>query len=326
MKMERKLKLDYKIGLSLTAILFLLTGCSSSNFEKRYFAFSTTISVKYECSRNLPDVFGYKFNFLSDLFDTYRSVPEIINAYTINNSNDYLTVEDDLYSILDLADYYFNETDGVFNPLVKDVAQLWKNSINNNEFPNTSELENLVEKMEYSSLDFILPNKVKIDGEAKIDLGAIAKGYALEKIKPYFIENNIKNYIVNAGNSSIILGENNSNNGFYRVGINNTDSKYLELKNISIGTSSIYEQKYLEKDGEIYSHIVNGLTGSAKIINHMVIALSNDAVISDVYSTVGMISSIQKLQEIEKRVDVKFVAFKNGEVVYANPNIKVLDR
>ena len=255
---------------------------------------------------------------------------EVTNAYVINHSDDFVEIDKDLFEVLSQADGYFQETNGLFNPLIKDLSELWKASLEEGELVGQAEIDELLEKISLSSLEFSGSNKVKISGEGQIDLGAIAKGYALSRIKKLIEEEKITNYIFNAGYSSIILGENNKNDGIYRVQINRAkptfDELYLEVKNTSIGTSSIYEQNYLEKDGKIYSHIVNGITGSAEVKHHMVIVVSEDPILSDVYSTVGMMLSIDEIKELEEDIDAKFVTLSDGKVTYSNPAIEVHKR
>jgi thiamine biosynthesis lipoprotein len=103
------------------------------------------------------------------------------------------------------------------------------------------------------------------DKGQSIDLGGIAKGYVLDKIKNILSSNNINNAIINLGGSVISIGE------VRNIGIRNPFTPMNEFKKQSIFaslqtvdecivTSGIYEQ-YFKKDGEIYHHILSPLTG-----------------------------------------------------------------
>ena len=330
--MAQKSKSRSKLIISLVGLISLLSSCAQtpSIISRRYVGFDTSLYFEYEGEKEFQDTLVSPINKMSDLFDTYKAIPEMNNAYVINHSDDFVTVDKDLFEVLSQADGYYQETNGLFNPLIKDLSELWKSSLEEGELPSQDEINVLLEKLDASFLDFNGTDKVKIAGEGQIDLGAIAKGYALSRIKKLIKQEGITNYIFNAGYSSIILGENSQNDGIYRVGIKRAkpeyDELYLELKNTSVGTSSIYEQNYLEKDGKIYSHIVNGITGSAEVKHHMVIVVSEDPILSDVYSTVGMMLSIDEIKELENNIAAKFVTLSDGKVTYSNPNIEVLKR
>ena len=330
--MAQKSKSRSKLIIALVGLSGLLSSCTQtpSIISRRYVGFDTSLYFEYEGENEFQDTLVSPINKMSDLFDTYKAIPEVTNAYVINHSDDFVEIDKDLFEVLSQADGYFQETNGLFNPLIKDLSELWKASLEEGELVGQAEIDELLEKISLSSLEFSGSNKVKISGEGQIDLGAIAKGYALSRIKKLIEEEKITNYIFNAGYSSIILGENNKNDGIYRVQINRAkptfDELYLEVKNTSIGTSSIYEQNYLEKDGKIYSHIVNGITGSAEVKHHMVIVVSEDPILSDVYSTVGMMLSIDEIKELEEDIDAKFVTLSDGKVTYSNPAIEVHKR
>ncbi len=330
--MAQKSKSRSRLLITLVGLTSLLSSCAQtpSIITRRYVGFDTSLYFEYEGEKEFQDTLVSPINKMSDLFDTYKVIPDINNAYLINHSDVFVTVDKDLFDVLSQADGYYQETNGLFNPLIKDLSELWKASLKAGNLPSNDEINSLLEKINTSSLEFSGTDKVKISGEGQIDLGAIAKGYALSKIRKIIEENKITNYIFNAGYSSIILGENNKNDGIFRVQIMREkptfDELYLEVKNTSIGTSSIYEQNYLEKDGKIYSHIVNGITGSAEVKHHMVIVVSEDPIISDVYSTVGMMLSIDEIKELEEDIDAKFVTLSDGKVTYSNPSIEVHKR
>ena len=321
-----------KIGISFFVLpIVLMCSCSQENQKiNQYFGFNTLINVKY--SGNLtPDKEEYfalaisKYDSLFDAHNEESTVSKInksANSFVNHNGSD---------ELLRIASNYKNETDNVFNPYLKDVTDLWKNSLANDNIPSVDSYSDLNKKA-LATFTEINETQVKLSGEGKIDLGGIAKGYLLAKFKLFFLENKISNYIVDAGSSSILLGEApiDHNNGLYSVGIyrNNqsSPSRYLQLKNTAIGTSSIYEQKYLKVDDKTYSHCINGKTGSAEVKNDMVVAIGEDPIMCDVYSTVGMVSTIDEIKNIELTKPLKFLVFSNDQITYKNPDIQVYER
>jgi thiamine biosynthesis lipoprotein len=98
-----------------------------------------------------------------------------------------------------------------------------------------------------------------------IDLGAIAKGYAADEVSKVLKENAVEHAIINLGGNVFAMGKN-FDGDLWKVGIQDPFSQrgdiigMIEVENKSIVTSGIYE-KYFEKDGKKYHHILNTSTG-----------------------------------------------------------------
>lgn len=314
---------------SLLAITPLLCCSCSKQQERSFFAFDTVIQTKYigdlEAFVDIENTI-YQLNDLCDAYNYYQTN----NICLINQKvGEQISVDLRLYDLLETAVNYKEKTNNVFNPFIKNVVDEWKKALNNDSLPDLDLINTLNEKALSTRLLFSDSSTryVGLEGEGKIDVGGIAKGYLLSNIKPIFEKYNITDYIFDAGQSSILLGESSLNEGFYSVGIyetgHSTPSRYLKLKNTSIGTSSIYEQKYVKKDGKTYSHCINGKTGSAEVKNDMVVVLGSDPIMCDVYSTVGMVSTIDEIKEIESSNPIKFLVFSDDQITYQNPEIEV---
>jgi thiamine biosynthesis lipoprotein len=101
--------------------------------------------------------------------------------------------------------------------------------------------------------------------DESIDLGGIAKGYIIDKIKNIIISNGFCNAIINLGGTVSSIGEKRNigiRNPFTPINSGNKVDKVIELESINddVITSGIYEQ-FISKDGKIYHHILNPNTG-----------------------------------------------------------------
>jgi thiamine biosynthesis lipoprotein len=124
----------------------------------------------------------------------------------------------------------------------------------------------------------------------KIDLGAIAKGYAIDcavkKVKAY----GVKDFLINAGGQIYCSGERFGKP--WVVAIKNPRANeltsYLELKNKAVSTSGDYEQYFLENNKR-YTHIIDPKTGypaESSIASVTVIAgegLTTDALSTSIF-------------------------------------------
>ena len=104
-----------------------------------------------------------------------------------------------------------------------------------------------------------------LTGGAKLDLGAIAKGYIADKMKAYLESVGIKSGIIYLGGNVLLIGSR-PNGNTYKVGIQkpfDTEGSYaftLDKSDCSIVTSGTYE-RYFEYEGRLYHHILDPKTG-----------------------------------------------------------------
>lgn len=132
--------------------------------------------------------------------------------------------------------------------------------------------------------------------DIKVDLGAISKGYATQKVYQYIESLEIKNYSISSGTSSIILGENQNRADedfvFYVALANPYQTEILDkdtygtvkVKNTSVTTSGNYEQ-YVLYQGSRYHHIVSPFEKMPVQFYHTVTILGEDAGLLDALST-----------------------------------------
>ena len=133
------------------------------------------------------------------------------------------------------------------------------------------------------------------DPRLQIDLGGIAKGYAIGLIAAYLEANGIDNYIVNAGGDMQIAG-----NRFgrpWRIGIQNPFAPgiiaSIEIDgSYSLFTSGNYQRRY-RRGGDELHHIIDPRSGESSRGQSSVTVLARDPVRADVAATVLMIDGMR---------------------------------
>ena len=301
-------------------LTILLISCSNAKTAtSKIFCFDTYIDIKLINGNkdnviDIEDIF-YRYDKLSDNYQN-RSIN---NIYTINQTNDPVVVDEELYKLLQTS---FSVDTKYFNPLCGSLAKKWKDALDKKEVLSDAVIEEELDKIVNTHLSFLDGNKIQKEGPAEIDLGGIAKGYALDVVKSYLDSKEMTQYLINAGSSSILLGEKNTKDGLFNVGLKDINNGYLKLKNCFVSTSSISEQNAVIND-ITYSHIVNPLTGSALSANDAVIVISNCGYQGDALSTSMMMNTVEEIKELETKFDVKTIVVKDGNIIYQNDNIEV---
>ena len=308
--------------LSLLSVLPLISCTSNFVLESKVFYFDTLINIKLFQGHNSD--LKYIKNVLreiDELSDNYHQ-RDVNNVYTLNHTNEGVAVSGTLYDLLEKAVDANNQGATYFNPLCGTLSQLWKDSLANNLIPSDEQISSELYKMSTSSIEFLENHVVRRNGDATIDLGGIAKGYALDIIKEWLDVVEIKQYLVNAGSSSILLGEKNEGSGYFSVGIRELSNSYLKLKNCFVSTSGLSTQG-VTIDGVTYSHIINPVTGSAINENDSVIVISDSGYLGDALSTSMMMNTVEEIQLIEEQYNVKTIVIKNGQKIYSHRDLKV---
>ena len=308
--------------LSLLSVLPLISCTSDFVLESKVFYFDTLINIKLFQGHNSD--LKYIKNVLreiDELSDNYHQ-RDVNNVYTLNHTNEGVAVSGTLYDLLEKAVDANNQGATYFNPLCGTLSQLWKDSLANNQIPSDEQISSELYKMSTSSIEFLENHVVRRNGDATIDLGGIAKGYALDIIKEWLDVVEIKQYLVNAGSSSILLGEKNEGSGYFSVGIRELSNSYLKLKNCFVSTSGLSTQG-VTIDGVTYSHIINPVTGSAINENDSVIVISDSGYLGDALSTSMMMNTVEEIQLIEEQYNVKTIVIKNGQKIYSHRDLKV---
>ena len=309
--------------LILPLIIIPLSSCQKE-IKRNSFYFDTYTETRlYEGSENDLSEINKIFSKIDKLTDNYRE-RDINNVYIINNTTENVQVEPELYEVLKAS--FCNCLDPLhdYNPLRGSLSKKWKNSLENKVILDQETINLELTKMVSTSVSFLEENNVKKTGEAEIDLGAVAKGYALDKVKQYLDSKNYTKYLVDAGSSSILLGEKNGGKDF-KIRISNLDNTFLLAKNCFISTSS-YDKQAVEIDGVNYSHIINPVNGSAINENDAVIVISNKGYLGDILSTAFINESIDSIKELEQHFEVKTIVIKNKTMLYKNEGIEVTNK
>ncbi|NPU90668.1 MAG: FAD:protein FMN transferase [Gammaproteobacteria bacterium] len=129
----------------------------------------------------------------------------------------------------------------------------------------------------------------------RIDLGGIAKGYAVDKAIAILQQASVTNAIVTAGGDSRLLGDRRGRPWLMGIKHPRADSHAitLPLDNISISTSGDYE-RYFEEDGVRFHHIIDPKKGDSPRELVSTTILANNSTEADALSTTLFILGVEK--------------------------------
>ena len=176
--------------------------------------------------------------------------------------------------------------------------------------PDAQEIQTAAATVDYTQI-LMNGNTVTLKNpDARLDLGGIAKGFAADEMKKYLNAHGAHEGFINLGGNVLTLGEK-SNGTPYHIGIRKPFSAEgetitaLDITDQSVVTSGRYE-RYFEKDGRIYHHILDPATGYPydNDLNAVTI-LSDSSMDGDALSTICFALGMEKgMDLIESMPDV----------------------
>lgn len=224
------------------------------------------------------DVVKEQYTYYNRLFDRYNDYEGVNNIKTINDNAGVkpIEVEKPIIDMLLLAKEYTDITDGYFDVSLGSVLDIWHEYREEGEALNAEgkdgrvpSIEELQEAKQYTGMQFVEIDEgnstVYLNHErARIDVGAIGKGYATELIAQHLESLGLSNAIVSGGGNIRTINTKPDKEP-WAIGIEIPSlivkNESLDIFKIphstSIVTSGDY-QRYYFGPGEVkYSHLIN---------------------------------------------------------------------
>lgn len=200
-------------------------------------------------------------------------------------------VSDDLFDILARSKAMAERTGGAFDPTIAPVVRLWRRARRDRKLPDPESIRDALARVGHRKMTLDPAAKtVRLEAGVKLDLGAIAKGYASHEAVKTLKSLGIPRCLV-AGAGDIAAGDPPPGQEGWRVGIAPLDApgtskpeRFLLLKNACVSTSGDAE-RFVEIGGVRYSHVVDPKTGIGKTGRSSVSVVSPDGATSDALDT-----------------------------------------
>lgn len=257
------------------------------------------------------------------LFTIYNRYSDLNNMVTINTVSDgehsVVEVDEKIIDMLLFAKEMYSVTSGKVNIAMGSVLSIWhvyRNEGMDNpsaaELPPMTKLESAAEHTDIEGLVIDAENNTVhiTDPAMRLDVGAIAKGYAVEKAAQYLIEKGVTDYILNVGGNIRTIGNAGDAESPWKVGIENPDTsdtekpyiEYLKVTGKSVVTSGSY-QRYYVVDGKSYHHIIDPETLMPGQNYLSVSVLCDDSGLGDAFSTALFLMSYEEGAELVENTE-----------------------
>ena len=152
----------------------------------------------------------------------------------------FVGVDPALYDVLSQSMEISRRSGGSFDVTIGPLVRLWQNAQASGHPPSPETIAKAKRCVGYEKVQLMPPDRVHLDSDCvSIDLGAIGKGYAVERAMQILQGAGIEHAVVNAGQSSIAaIGHPPDREGWMvDLGVDGTGLGQIELRDSSISTS-----------------------------------------------------------------------------------------
>ncbi len=320
---------------SIFIFLTLLFSCNFSSSEKiqtiEGFSMGTSYTIRFFPSKLNQEKELIKSNIdkklkeVNKVMSTYIKTSEISRFNSTKNTN-WISVSKVLYQVTKHALDVAQKTNGVFDPTIGLLVNLWGFGPNSKKrIPRKLDINMAKQRTGYQKL-ILHPKNFKIrkkNPHLYLDLSASAKGYAVDLIAEYLKSEQIQNFMVEIGGEVRVYGKNAGQP--WLIGIVNPKSnnssdfkKVLSLTDMAVATSGNYNNFFVGDDGVKYSHTINPETGKP-IYNKLssVTVLAKTSMDADSWSTALMAMGLQKGFKVAEENNMKaiFIYSENNKLI-----------
>lgn len=326
-----------QIAILLTLIfLFMASGCAQKKSEEEEsvvrtsFMMGTMITIKVfgPGRAGVADAVAARFKQLEELMSVNIETSEVsqINA---NAGKQAVKVSEDTFNVIRKAVEYAEKTDGLFDPSVGPLVELWGIGTSHAKVPTQAEIGQVLPLVNYKNIQLNEAEQTiyLTQPGMKIDVGGIAKGYAADKAIEIYREHNVKSAFVNLGGNVMVHGRK-PDNSLWKIGIQHPRQirdelmATIDMDDITVVTSGDYE-RFFERDGVRYHHILNPKTGypadtglmSASIIGET----SADA---DALSTSVFLLGVDKGKELAEECGFQVMLVDINKRIYLSEGLE----
>jgi FAD:protein FMN transferase len=252
---------------------------------------------------------------LNDIMSDYDPDSELSKLSASSGSGRALPVSADLWLVLNRAQDLARKSDGAFDITVGPFVNLWRRARRQHQLPPPEKLQQAARAVGYQHLklrkrdhsaELLVPNM-------KLDLGGIAKGYAIGEALHALRQNGVQCALVEGG-GDVAVSQPPPGKPGWRFDLSSLDvtnspaDRYLSLRNCAISTSGDLYQK-LEIEGKRYSHIVDPHTGIGLTDHSLVNVIAPESITADsltkVVSVLGPekgLRFIRRIPHVEARI------------------------
>ena len=258
---------------------------------------------------------------LKDIDSTMSAFKDDSELSVINklSARKKLKLSPQMSKIMQASRKVYNLSEGWFDPSLGRLIDIWGFGPVAASTPDETEINKALASSGFDKIKSSDNFKTiyKTNSAVSLNLSAIAKGYAVDKISELLDEKGYTDYIVEIGGEIKVKGARSPESQSWNVGINKPTAESYEnamvvsISNISVATSGNYRNFY-KKGGQIFSHTISHKTGKPAVTDALSVSVFHDSCMyADAYATAIVAMGIEKGLKFADKNKLKVIIFNN---------------
>ena len=322
-KKSRRLAIGIIVAVSLLAVLYVSWPKKRIEADSGYrlvmgtFAHLKAVSYDTDTAKKCVETAFTEIQKVDDLMSGYKSDSEI-SKVSRDAFKGPVKVSRSTFEVLQKSAEFSRLSEGAFDITIGPLTELWRSAAEANSVPTDAELEQARSKVGYEKL-FLDANELTVrfavDG-MKLDLGGIAKGYAIDRAIEAMQTGGAIGGMVDLGGDIRCFGLPRQDRDNWRIGLQNPTQieaggpnhvvgegrvlLVLKLENAAVATSGGY-RRFVLIEGKKYSHIMDSRTAAGAEALSSATIISQNATDADALATaVSVLGAEKGIALIEK--------------------------
>ena len=320
------MKLFSRYIVFLASLSFFCIHCTNKEFNYSKFIVGSTCEVKFYTGND-----SIANDILSEIDAELIRLDSLLNRFSeaslVSELNQALRIKapEDIIRLFLLSDSVSRITDGLFDISIAPLLELWGFYEHEFKNPDTVKITLVKRLIDYREIK-IEKDSIIIREGMKIDLGAVAQGYAADRVGMILKEHNIKSALINIGGEIVAIGHSPEKRP-WRIGIRNPRAEGIiegvEVENAALSTSGDYEKYFIIEDQK-YPHIVDPKTGFPALNFVSVTIFADNAAYADAMATAVAIMGPDKGVKFLDSLGIRGIIYyeENGQLQRVESNKK----
>jgi len=320
----------------LVVVVLTISGCNIlggtgyKSYSDSFFDTFNTL-VQFSAYTESEDEFRLYFDHVQSrmqelhrFYDIYNSYEGINNVKTINDQAGIapVKVEQEIIDLILFAKEWSDKSSGSTNIAFGPVLKIWhryrEDGLSDPASATLPAMEELREAARYTDLDQVLvdPDESTVflpDRRMSLDVGAVAKGYAVELVANELRVMGLESAIISAGGNVSLIGRPlDGKRDLWGVGIQNPDQSIvgssdnlldvLYLSDAAVVSSGDYQRFYVVQD-QVIHHIIDPVTLMPATYYRVVTVVAKDSGVADFLSTELFLQPLERSLKLAESLD-----------------------
>lgn len=243
-----------------------------------------------------------KLDTLNQQMSDYDSSSELLRLTLDHPHRQWIPVSAPLYEVLARAQYFSKASKGVFDATVGPLSVLWRRAFRRQTFPEKNKIRSARKKVNYRWLKLKDQAVYFKKAQMRLDLGGIAKGYAVDYLFDFLQQKAIQALLIEGG-GDLRVGAPPPQQEAWNIQLLN--QQVIPLVHQAIATSGA-TYKYLEYQGLRYSHIIHPKTGYGQNGRQTITIVTNHCQDADALASIGNLVQPSQLKRLKRNLPFDF--------------------